>query len=137
MKGMILQFLPRKKLHYKNVEFSAKYIYPDSIDKSLYEYDKWVLDEITNMHTRHEKLMKDYVFDRVLYWKLANCHNVVIKRDREWFKEKLPIFKELWDKITLLRNDITEQKKFLDEVNRKRRKKITSDSDEEYCLDSD
>ena len=45
---------------------------------SLFEYDQWVLDELTHLNTRYPKLMYNYVFDRVLYWKLTLCHNVVI-----------------------------------------------------------
>ena len=49
---------------------------------SLFEYDMWILKEIQNMHINYP----DHVFDRILYWKLINSHNVVIKRDREWFQ---------------------------------------------------
>ena len=33
--------------------------------------------------------MNDYVFDRVLYWKITVCHNVKIQRDREWWADNV------------------------------------------------
>ena len=133
MKGVILQFIPKKKAAYYSAAFSAKYIYPETVDMTLFEYDTWTLDIINNLRVKHKELMKDFIFDRVIYWKLSNCHNVLIKRDRDWFEESLPKFKELWNKIEFLRANPKEGQKFIDSCRRKKH----VDSDEEFCIDSD
>lgn len=135
MKGMILQFIPRKKAAFYSAVYSAKWIYPETVDMTLFEYDQWILNELADIRIKHKELMQNYVFDRVIYWKLENCHNVLIERDREWFKNSHPKFKEVWDKITFLRNDQKEYKKFVDKMNERKRKKV--ESDEELLLDSD
>ena len=68
--------------------------------------------------------MKNYVFDRVLYWKLTDCHNVKIKRDKAWFRDKYILFKNLWDRITLYRNDKKALKNFLDEKNKSKKVRV-------------
>ena len=89
---MIIQLLPKNKITEFCI-YDAKYIYPKDINMTVSEYNKWVLNEIHNF-SKHE-LYKTYVFDRVLYWKLENCHNVVIKRDKKWFKKNYPKFKNV------------------------------------------
>ena len=91
-KGCILQFLPKKKI----TEFclwDAKYLYPSRLDLTVEEYDRWILDTLSSYKESDPELFEDYVFDCVIYWKLEKSHNVLIKRDREWFKQKYPILK--------------------------------------------
>ena len=93
-----------------------------------YEYDQWLLDEIPNLYKNHSDLMKNYVFDRVLYWKITICHNVKIQRDREWWKKVLPKYREVWEKLVLCRSSKKELEKFVKQYNDKhnrRKKKIT------------
>ena len=109
-----------------------------------YEYDQWLLDEIPNLYKNHSDLMKNYVFDRVLYWKVTICHNVKVQRDREWWKKVLPIYTEVWEKLVLCRSSNKELEKFVKQYNDKhpkKKKKITlkqqsnfvsSESSEEY-----
>ena len=52
-----------------------KYIYPPDINMNLYEYDQWIINTISEFYGIYYPLMKNYVFDRVLYWKLENSHN--------------------------------------------------------------
>jgi len=137
--GCIIQLLPKDKIK-EFCLFDAKYIYPNDIDMSFYEYDQWVLNEITNLHQKHSNLMKNYVFDRVLYWRLTICHNVKIKRDKKWFNDKLPTFKALWDKIVLYRNNKKELNKFVKEYNdkkNKRKRKKKPDVKEILFIDSE
>ena len=121
--GYIIQLLPKNKIT-KFCLFDAKYIYPEDVNKSILEYDLWLLDEITNLHRKYPDLMKNYVFDRVLYWKLTECHNVKIKRDKAWFRDKYILFKNLWDRITLYRNDKKALKNFLDEKNKSKKVRV-------------
>ena len=121
--GYIIQLLPKNKIT-KFCLFDAKYIYPEDVNKSILEYDLWLLDEITNLHRRYPDLMKNYVFDRVLYWKLNVCHNVKIQRNREWFKEKYPLYKDLWDRIILYRSNKKELNKFITNYNKNKKIKL-------------
>ena len=125
--GCIIQLLPKNKIT-QFCLFDAKYIYPKSINMTQYEYDQWLLDEIPNLYKNHADLMKDYVFDRVLYWKITVCHNVKIQRDREWWAKVLPQYQEVWDKIVLCRSSKKELENFVKQYNDKhnrRKNKIT------------
>ena len=110
--GCIIQLFPKKKIN-RFCLFDSKYIYPPDINMSMFEYDQWILDELTHLNIKYPELMKEYVFDRVLYWKITVCHNVKIKRDKEWFNSVYPKFKELWDRIVLYRSNTKELNKFL------------------------
>ena len=145
--GCIIQLLPKNKIT-QFCLFDAKYIYPKSINMTQYEYDQWLLDEIPNLYKNHSDLMKDYVFDRVLYWKITVCHNVKIQRDREWWAKVLPKYREVWEKLVLCRSSKKELEKFVKQYNDKhnrRKNKITlkqqskfvsSESSEEFKDDS-
>ena len=121
-KGCIIQLLPKNKIN-EFCLFDAKYIYPPDINITLFEYDKWIIDTISQFYKKYYPIMKDYVFDRVLYWKLVNSHNVVIKRDKEWFKSVQPKFENVWKKIINLRNSSKESEKFKDNLLNKKPKK--------------
>ena len=90
-KGLIIQLQPKESIF---DEFKSVYIYPKDIDMTCVEYDKWLLNEISNLHNNEE-----HVFNKVIYWKIKNSHNVIIKRDEEWFKINYEKFKAVWDKI--------------------------------------
>lgn len=121
--GCIIQLSPKNKIT-RFCLFDSKYIYPPDINMTSFEYDQWLLNEITHLHSKYPDLMDEYVFDRVLYWKLTVCHNVVIKRDRKWFKSKYILFKELWDRIVLYRSNKEEKEKFIKEKNKRRKNPI-------------
>jgi putative phage-type endonuclease len=127
-KGCLIQLLPKDKMQkvkdggykkwykalngrtkdYKGgywdvVYSSSKFIYPPKINMSPYECDKWVTKTLTNLQFNTK--WKNYVFDKVIYWRLEKSHSVTIKRDREWFAEKLPIYKEYWNYVLFLREN--------------------------------
>jgi len=124
-KGCIIQLLPKEKIN-RFCLFEAKYIYPPDINISIFDYDKWVLDEIHNLHIKYPELMDNYVFDRIIYWNLKQSHNVTIKRDREWFNEILPELKSIWDKIKYFRENKDEAQKL---VPKKKKKILFIDSE--------
>lgn len=96
-KGAIIQLLPNSEIDNPCV-FSSKYIYPPRIDMSPEEYDLWIVKSLENID-------KDYYFDKIIYWKLTRAHNVMIKRDKKWFKKVLPQITETWDFITYYRKN--------------------------------
>ena len=103
-KGCVIQLLPKTSINDENTKYAekvlyAKYIYPPRIAMSFREYDEWVLETINNIW----KLESEYVFDRVIYWKLTVSHNVTIERDVAWFNKNLPKIEETWKYIEYYR----------------------------------
>jgi len=125
-KGMIIQLLPKNKFN-RNV-YDAKYIYPKNLDINMFNYDQWVLDIIINFDTKYRYITDNYVFDKILYWKLVNSHNVCVLRDKEWFKTNLPKYKKLWDEITHLKDNPKDAEIFLNKYNKKKSKKPKYDA---------
>ena len=60
----------------KFCEWDSKYIYPPRLDLSVEEYDKWVLDTLGSWKEQYPDMAKDFVFDKVIYWKCPQTHNV-------------------------------------------------------------
>ena len=125
-KGCIIQLQP-KNVPYN--EYKSIYIYPSEVDMSCAEYDQWVLENISSLHNNDK--YKDYIFDRILYWKLVKSHNVTIVRDTKWFEDNFPKYKELWDKILYYKENKNEAIKFKNELY-KPKTKFLSSSDEEF-----
>ena len=105
-KGAVIQILPKKNMNeilekYEEAVWKySKFIYPPDLKMSPYEYDKWIARTIENM----EDDKPAYYIDKVIYWKLDDYHIQLIKRDKEWFEEGLPLMKKIWKNITILRN---------------------------------
>jgi len=123
-KGCIIQLLPKDKSKIPKGdrwEWYAKYIYPSNIMMTDKEYLEWTKNIKDNWNTLYPEYENGYYYDRVLYWKLISCHNVLIKRDIEWFRSKIPTFKAFWSEILYLRANPDEAHKKLDEWNSKKR----------------
>ncbi|AYV79704.1 MAG: putative phage-type endonuclease [Faunusvirus sp.] len=99
--------------------FDFRYLYPPTVDMTTDEYDSWVLDNIYNFDKTHSELSKDWVFDKVLYWRLAKAHNCLIVRDDKWFAENINTISEFWDRVLQLRKNENELKAFVDKTTRK------------------
>jgi putative phage-type endonuclease len=116
-KGCIIQLLLKDKSKIPKGdrwEWYAKYIYPSNLLMSDDEYIKWTKHIEKNWKTLYPEHVNDYYLDKVLYWKLHNCHNVLIKRDVEWFRSKLPKFQEFWKEVLYLRSNKEEANKLLE-----------------------
>ena len=127
-KGMIIQLMPKNS----NNILDAKYLYPDNLNISLYEYDQWVLEKISNFFKT--KLSYKYYFDKILYWELQTSHNITINRNKKWFNTVLPKFKETWEKVLYYREHMDEAE-LLIKKKKKRKKKEKKIS--ELFIDSD
>ena len=57
-----------------------------------------------------------YTFDKMLYWRVINTHCCEIKKDRQWFNDKFPIFKSVWERIAYLRKNKEEAQVFRDAI---------------------
>ena len=106
--GTLIELLPIntdeiKKTHKK--EWYGKYIYPTTLKCSIKDKIKWGEYMKENWQTIYPEYSKEYKFGKILYWHLEQSHNVLIKRDREWFKENLPKFQKFWDQVEKYKND--------------------------------
>lgn len=108
-KGCLIQLYPKSRIQevidgmYENVIYeSAKFIYPGNIEMSPLDCDIWISKMMEEISTNTE--YDDYVFDRVIYWRLMKSKNVTISRDRQWFADYLPTFEKFWNYVEFLRN---------------------------------
>ena len=106
MKGAMIQLLPKNfepRFDEDKIEFLGHFLYPPRLDLTVQEYDNWCIETISTWQTKYPELAKKYYFDKIIYWKVPNAHNVSIKRDRKWFANILPILKETWEKVQYYR----------------------------------
>jgi hypothetical protein len=69
------------------------------------EYENWIMSVIYNLHNTHKDIWDNYIFDKVIYWKLEDCHVQEIKRDKEWFASAKPRLETFWDEVMFYRNN--------------------------------
>lgn len=130
--GLIMQFLPKnykprfenKMFHGQkqndNIKFQGKIIYPPHLKFNYIEYNCWVIETLSNLEQTHPDLVKNYYFDKVIYWRLKKCHNVLITRNDEWFKKYLPILENTWNQVLYYRKNLNKIPKLQNKSNRKR-----------------
>ena len=63
------------------------------IGATPYEYDKWEAE----IFTKHQRLGSIWV--RTIYWYLDQYSCVLVRRNRLWFEEAVPILQGVWDTI--------------------------------------
>jgi putative phage-type endonuclease len=93
--------------------FCSKYLYPDNL---LGNYHEKV--QLANEMKKQE--IPGYSFDQILYWRIVNSHCCEVKRERKWFEEKYPIFKEVWNRIEYLRKDTEAANIFREKIMNKK-----------------
>lgn len=133
-KGCLIQLLPRNRYkeidqeYWQTVYNYAQFIYPDKIEMSPYDCDNWILKTMNqhNINCARHRVCKakkddsytyefsDYYIDKVIYWKLIESKNVIIKRDTEWFNDNLGTFKKIWGYVEYYR----KHKDKMDLINR-------------------
>jgi putative phage-type endonuclease len=126
-RGCIIQLLPKNTSRIPNddkIEWYAKYIYPSNLKMSEKEYIEWYKYIINNWKNMYPNYVNDYNYDKILYWKLKSCHNVLIKRDDEWFKLKIPLFKQFWNDVIKYRNNNNLGNKLLNNYLNKKKTNI-------------
>lgn len=117
-KGVIIQLMPKDKTKVPKGELPqwyAKYIYPSNILMTDSEYEAWIDYIHDNWKKIYPEYVDDYEYDKVLYWKLKSCHNVLIKRDKQWFNSVVGELKLFWDQVLAARNDENIKKKYYDD----------------------
>ncbi len=97
---------------------------------SPYDCDIWVSEQMQVINTDSKYF--NYMFDKVIYWRLEDSMNVTIKRDREWFKESLPTFTKMWNNILYLRKNkdkLDILTRYIDSMEKKMNKDIMENID--------
>ena len=93
-KGVILWFQTAPKLTQYGDILSPTQIYEYApIGATPYEYDKWEVE----MFAKHERLGSIWV--RTIYWYLDQYSCVIVRRNRLWFEEAVPVLEDLWKTI--------------------------------------
>lgn len=125
-KGIILKFLPKEfipEFDKDNIHWKSKFIYPPKLNMTEIEYDNWVLNTLNDCN----ELQKTHYFDKIIYWKLEESHNVTINRDKIFFSKILPILYDTWNRVLYYRNNLDKLEE-LDNIIIKRNKRISFDS---------
>jgi hypothetical protein len=94
----------------------------------IVEYDAWIVNTLSNWFSVYPELAEGFIFEKVVYWKLESSHNVLIKRDRKFFSNVLPILEDTWNKVLYYReniNKLDDLKKIIDK--RKKYKKFDTE----------
>jgi putative phage-type endonuclease len=93
-KGVILWFQTAPKLTQYGDILPPTQIYEYApIGATPYEYDKWEVE----MFAKHERLGSIWV--RTIYWYLDQYSCVLVRRNRLWFEEAVPVLEQLWETI--------------------------------------
>jgi putative phage-type endonuclease len=93
-KGVILWFQTAPKLtQYGDISPPTQLYEYAPIGATPYEYDKWEVE----MFAKHERLGSIWV--RTIYWYLDQYSCVLVRRNRLWFEEAVPVLEQLWKTI--------------------------------------
>lgn len=136
-KGVLLQFFPKKwepEFEEDNIEWKSKFIYPPRLDITSQQYDEWIAKTMSELNEKYPDIIKDYSFNKVIYWKLEQSHNQPIERDKKLFASIFPILKQTWEKVEYYREHLDELPK-LKQIIEQRKKYIKTDT--EFIINND
>ena len=110
-KGVILKFLPKvwiPEFDGDSVEWKSKFIYPSNLLMNETEYDIWIANILSDWQINYPDISETHYFEKIVYWKLEQSHNVTIDRDKKFFQNILPILNETWEKVLYYRNNLNK-----------------------------
>lgn len=131
-KGAIIQILPIDKFEgldlnkpeiKQKIYANAKFIMPPNITLSPNETKQWIIDVRKQRIPKDEKLKNNYkiklgfTFHKAFYWKVDHGRCTLVKRDKIWFNNKMPLYQKTWNYITFLRDHEEHKRIFLNIVN--------------------
>lgn len=126
-KGCLIQLIPKSQvLNVMNGDYEkviwdhAIFMYPEEIEMTPEDCDTWVNEKLKELN---DEKYKDYVFDRVIYWKITDTHNVTIDRDRKWFAEYLPVYEQTWKYVEFFRANEDKMNMLLEYIEKQSIKK--------------
>jgi putative phage-type endonuclease len=117
-RGCIIQLLPKKMINGPEGPlmclYNAKYLYPPKLHQTKEEIEQWIATETINFH-KHD-LAKDFMIDRIIYWRFKKiaCH--LIKAEPDWMKSKIPHLKQFWNYILFYRKNTNKLDKLVEFV---------------------
>ena len=123
-KGVILKFLPKSwtpEFDGDSIEWKSKFIYPSNLLMNENEYDSWIANILSNWQIKYSDIAETHYFEKIVYWKLKESHNVTIERDKIFFKNILPILNNTWNQVLYYRNNLNKLDE-LREIIKKRNK---------------
>ena len=98
-------------------EWYGVYIYPPNILFTVDDYKNWTDNTIKNLNILYPELVKKYVYNRIVYWKLESSHNELIIRQKEWFEKYKENYRIFWNRVMYYRNHLEFAK--IDLINKK------------------
>jgi putative phage-type endonuclease len=129
-KGCVIQLLPKNKINdvinnkYEEIVYDhATFLYPPKIDMTPYELDLWIAETMELLSSDNKYI--DMYFDKIFYWKLDVYKNITIEKDDEWFAEKLPELKQMWEYILFFRKNKKSLSKLLEHIQLLKSNKLT------------
>ena len=86
-------------IKYENENNKNTYVYPPyNIYKNNNSLENWSKDTFNYYNTKYTNV-------EFKYWKITQYSLIEVKRDVNWFKQTLPIFKEFWDKVLFYKDN--------------------------------
>lgn len=103
-KGVLIQLIPRLGMDDKDDlqrRLSAQYLYPNKLHLSAAECQTWIAEQV--LEFPNHRFFQDYLIEKVVYWRLdqVSCH--LVKADRTWQKEIVPIARQFWSYVEFYR----------------------------------
>jgi len=110
-KGILLKFLPKiwiPEFDGDSIEWKSKFLYPSNLLMDENDYDAWIANILSNWFVTNPDVAETHYFEKIVYWKLEESHNVTIDRDRKFFQNILPILNETWNKVLYYRKNLSK-----------------------------
>ena len=114
-RGIIIEVIPQRFMsdisrgyYGKKIKWSyAKWLYPPRIDMSNEELNGWLVETIHHIESRTQELNtgEEYVFHKVIYWRVIDSHCQLIKRDNKWISKHMPEYERMWERVLYFRNN--------------------------------
>lgn len=108
LKGAIIQFYPKnfiKHFDEDNIEWKSIFIYCPNINISSSEYKTYIDNTLKNLEIENKHIYDNYIFNKVIYWKLVKAHNVSIMKNNNFLYKIIPQLKYTWDEILYYRTN--------------------------------
>ena len=87
-------------IKYENENNKNTYVYPPyNIYKNNDSLENWSKDTFNYYNTKYTNV-------EFKYWKITQYSLIEVKRDVNWFKQTLPIFKQFWDKVLFYKDNL-------------------------------